>query len=375
MKILFTTYIYPYPERGYNPGIERVIQESARALSDQGNEVHVVTTYRNGGTKKEEKDGEIHLHRVSDTRRYLGRLGGLFSIDFISLNYSLAGYSDLIESSDIVHTFTPIFWKFFDTPLISHYHHWDDPEEFVQYLYLPFYQKLLMRCYEQSDRIIAVSEYSKQDLVARGIKEQQIYVIPNGVDTDIYYPGESSLDFEWETTLLYVGPLIERKGIEYLLRAMPTVLSENSDVGLVLVGKGKSEELKQLSEDLEIENHVRFEGFVPESQLPEYYRASDVFVFPSLLEGFGMVLLEAMASGLPVISTKISAIPEVVGDAGILVEPRNVERLASEIVCILSDLKMDELSENSKSRVENEFTWQDTADLLTENYEEVIENS
>jgi glycosyltransferase involved in cell wall biosynthesis len=334
-----------------------------------------VTTYRNGGEQKEEKDGKVHLHRIPDTRRFLGRLGGLFSVDFISLNFSLVEYAELIESADIVHTFTPIFWRFFDTTLVSHYHHWDESSELIEYLYLPFYHKLLVECYHKSDRIIAVSEYSKQDLVNRGISEQKIKTVPNGVDTEIYHPGPSSIEFEWNTVLLYVGPLTERKGIKYLLYALRAVLSEHSDVGLVLVGDGNSKRLENLTKELKIENHVRFEGFVPENDLPEYYRSSDVFVFPSLLEGFGMVLLEAMASGLPVISTRTSAIPEVVGDAGILVEPRNIEDLEAKITDFITNSKMEKFSKLSTERVQNNFTWERTAILLVENYENTIASS
>lgn len=373
MKITFVTHVYPYPERGYNPGVERVVQEFARELVRQDHEVHVVTTYRNGGVKKFEVDKGVQLHRVSDTRRYFGKIGSLFSLDLLSLNHSLTEYSHLLESSDIVHTFTPIIWKFFSTPLLAHYHHWDDPSKPLQYLYLPTSHRLWMRCYMLSDMIIAVSEYSATDLSSRGVNRNKIEVVPNGVDISTYQPGPSSIDFErWETILLYVGPLAERKGLKYLIGALPTILEKHPDTGLVLVGGGDNENLVQLAERIGVRDRVSFEGFVPENVLPDYYRAADVFVFPSLLEGFGMVLVEAMASGLPVVSTTATAIPEVVGDAGLLVPPRDEDAFASAVSSLIAADDYDQWCSRSRMRVQKKFTWTQTTHELCSLYEKTL---
>lgn len=373
MKIIFITHIYPYPERGYNPGIERVVQEFARELVRQGHEVHVLTTYRNGGVKTSEKDQGVHLHRISDTRHHIGKIGSIFSLDLISLNYSITKYKKLLESSDIVHTFTPIIWKFFSTPLIAHYHHWDEPNKPVEYLYLPMSHRLWMRCYTLADRIIAVSKYSANDLASRGVNSNKIEVIPNGVDVDIYHPGQSSIEFsEWETVLLYVGPLTERKGLKYLIQAMPELVEEHPGIGLVLVGSGNADQLIQLAESRGVRDRIRFEGFVPETELPDYYRAADVFVFPSLLEGFGIVLVEAMASGLPVVSTTATAIPEVVGDAGLLVPPRNEDKLVSAVSNLIRAADFDQWCDRSQRRVQRNFTWAQTTNSLCSIYEETL---
>jgi len=374
VKITFVTYIYPYPDRGYNPGIERVVQELARELVRQGHEVHVLTTYRNGGVKSYERDEGVHLHRISDTRHYLGRVGSLFSLDLLSLNYSITAHSDLLESSDVVHAFSPIVWKFFSTPLVAHYHHWDDPDEPLEYLYLPTSHRLWMRCYDVADRVIAVSEYSADDLSSRGINRKNIDVIYNGVDNEVYHPGESSIEIEeWNNILLYVGPLMERKGIDYLIKAMPQILKEHSGVGLVILGDGEKEWLENLAKELGVRKNIRFEGFVPEDDLPEYYKAADIFVFPSLLEGFGMVLVEAMASGLPIVSTTATAIPEVVGDAGCLVPSRDSRRLSHEISRLLSDPELLEYyGGRGERRAQKWFTWTAVTQTLINTYKSLI---
>lgn len=374
MKITFVSYIYPYPERGYNPGIERVVQEFARELVRQDHEVHVLTTFRNGGIEKYERDKGVHLHRVSDTRRYLGKAGSLFSLDLLSLNYSITAYSDLLESSDLVHTFSPIVWKSFSTPLVAHYHHWDDPSEPLEYLYLPTSHRMWLRCYDLADKVIAVSDYSAADLASRGVNRNKVKVVPNGVDTDTYYPGTSSIEFEnWENILLYVGPLLERKGLKYLIQAMPGIIKEHPNTGVILVGGGENKRLSKQAKHLNVHEHVQFEGFVPENDLPSYYRAADVFVFPSLLEGFGMVLIEAMTSGLPVVSTNTTAIPEVVGEAGLLCEPSSATSISEKVNRIIDNPGLSQqLKDAGLQRVRNNFTWKVATFNLVDSYKNII---
>lgn len=372
MKISFLSYIYPYPDRGYNPGIERVVEEFAKELAQQGHDVHVVTTYRNGGNKRFETTEGVALHRIPDTRYYLGKIGSVFSIDLLSINYSIKQYIRLLESSDIVHTFTPLVWKPFSTPLIAHYHHWDDPNEMLDYLHLPTNHFLWMQCYDLADRIVAVSNYSANDLSSRGVSREKIDIVPNGVDINRFHPGSSTVEFEeWERVLLYVGPLAERKGLQYIIRAMPSILRKYPDTGLVLVGSGEKEDLRQLAEELNVLDNVHFEGFVPDDDLPDYYRSADVFVFPSLLEGFGMVLVEAMASGLPVVSTTATAIPEVVDNAGLLVPPRDQSELATAVSTLIEN-GFDSWSEKSLDRALGHFTWTETTNQLCSVYNKVL---
>lgn len=100
----------------------------------------------------------------------------------------------------------------------------------------------------------------------------------------------------------------------------------------------------------------------------DYYSDAGIFVLPSLKEGFGQVLLEAIACGLPIISTNTSAIPEVVGDAGILVEPRNSQALVEAIINLIEN---EELGKNGRKRVEENFTWEKVAERVEEVYEGV----
>lgn len=377
MRITFVTYVYPYPKRGFNPGIERVIESLSHALVRKGHDVHVITTYRNGGRLKEENDHGVHIYRINDFRKMFGRMGSVFSLDLLSINYFVKEYRDVLQNSDIIHVFTPFLIDIQNIPVVSHFHHDEKIRNLKEFLYLPTSHYLWKKTYKRSDAVISVSKYSARYLVKIGIPPNKIFVVPNGVDIKKFNPYIDATElknrFGSNNILLYVGPIIQRKGLIYLIRSMPKILAEHRDTILVMVGKGEQETyLKRLANELGINRNVIFEGFVPENQLPMYYNACDLFVFPSLQEGFGMVLTEAMACGKPVVASNTTAIPEVVGEAGILVEPENPDALANAIIDLLNDEnKRKELGEKALKRVHEKFTW----DKVAREVEEVYESS
>ena len=154
----------------------------------------------------------------------------------------------------------------------------------------------------------------------------KIKIVPNGVDINKFNPRIDAKElkgrFHGMNILLYIGPITNRKGLKYLIEAMPQILTHNRNSVLIIVGGGNSVPLEDLSRSLGVQDNVVFEGFVSDERLSMYYNACDLFVFPSLQEGFGMVLIEAMACAKTVVASNNTAIPEVVGDAGILVESK-----------------------------------------------------
>jgi len=375
MKITFVTYIYPYPKKGFNPGIERVIGETSRALSNKGHEVKVITTYRNGGQLKKEECHGINIYRINDLRNIFGRIGSIFSIDLLSINYFVRGYKQILQDSDVIHTFTPFLIDVPNVPLFSHFHHHEKIRNLKELLYLPTSNHLWKETYRKSDAIISVSKYSARYLTKIGISSNKIFVIPNGVDIEKFNPyidtSELENKFGDNNILLYAGPVIQRKGLIYLIKSMPKILAKHKDTVLILVGDGdQKENLKRLSNKLGVSKNVIFEGFVSEDQLPAYYNVCDLFVFPSLQEGFGMVLAEAMACGKTVVASNNTAIPEVVGDAGVLVETKNSDALAEAIIDLLNDEnKRKKLEKKALKRVHEKFTWSTSADKLLRVYD------
>ncbi|MDZ7333185.1 MAG: glycosyltransferase family 4 protein [candidate division KSB1 bacterium] len=184
--------------------------------------------------------------------------------------------------------------------------------------------------------------------------------------------------------ILFVGYLIEKKGIRYLLTAMPKIIAELPDAQLVLVGAGTElEQLKQQTKDLEIEDHVTFMGWVKNSDLPDYYLDADVFVLPSIVdskgktETQGVVLAEAMVCGCPVVGSNVGGIPDVITpEVGLLAEPKNSHDLAKKIVMILSDIETHKkMSQAAISWAREHFSWQSVSRKYLEIYNEILNDN
>lgn len=202
-----------------------------------------------------------------------------------------------------------------------------------------------------ADAIITVSESTKRDLVAEyGVSSERVTAVPLAIDEEI---NRSVTDDERHTVLsqytiekpylLYVGTLEPRKNIVRLIKAFDQVKTDTGcDHRLVIVGKKGwlFDDIFAVVRDRDLENEVVFTGFVPDEHLPAFYDAADGFVFPSLYEGFGLPPLEAMAHGTPVIIGDSSSLPEVVGNAGLLVDPENIESIADGIARLVTDAEL-----------------------------------
>lgn len=207
-----------------------------------------------------------------------------------------------------------------------------------------YLQAQTRRSVQSADLTIAISEDGKRDIqTVFNISPDKIAVITPGV-SDIYKPLPQAdiAQFKQEKGItrpfiLHVGTLQPRKNIPILLRAFAELNDPKLD--LVLVG-GKGwlfDEIFALVEQLNLRDRVRFTGFVPDLALPLWYNSAELFVFPSIYEGFGIPAADAMACGTPVIAANTSSLPEVVGDAGLLFEPQAVSALTERIASVLYD--------------------------------------
>ncbi len=194
------------------------------------------------------------------------------------------------------------------------------------------------------DRIIAVSEGVKKEIANYGIDEKKMHVIHNGVDTAMFTPTEPKYRERYadgfDHLLVFSGRIVKQKGLEHLLEAMKLVIKEYPKTRLLIIGKGSlRQELEKKARKAGIRDNVMFLGFLPENEMAYIYSSSDLFILPSISEPFGMVLVEAMASGLPCIGTEVGGIPEIIrdGDSGFIVPPKDPEKLAARIIEVLSD--------------------------------------
>ena len=236
----------------------------------------------------------------------------------------------------------------------------------------------------RSNRVLTVSEASKRDILRYfRIPEQKIDVIYNAIDERL---GETPSPEEIERVreryqlnapfVLYAGNIKPHKNLERLIEAFHT-LRQDPDLGhvkLLIIGDeiSKYATLRRAVHRYKLHKYVRFFGFVSDTTLAVLYRLARVFVFPSLYEGFGFPPLEAMASGTPVITSNVSSLPEVVGDAALLIDPLDPNEIAQAMRRVLMDSDLrDDLRQRGLRRVK-EFSWERSVRRVREIYGEVL---
>jgi glycosyltransferase involved in cell wall biosynthesis len=248
------------------------------------------------------------------------------------------------------------------------------------------YMKFVMPAVVKSAAaIICGSEHSRLDIMkAYGLSADKVRAIPYGVDHDRFHPG-ATLDSDWakslgirEGYLLHVGLFLQRKNIPFLLRAIAGLRTKNGrTVQLVLAGtehpavKGAAE-IHQTIQELQLEDSVVLAGHVPDRHLPGLYAQAKALVMPSLYEGFGFPILESMAAGTPVVATKSSSLPEVAGNAAILVSPTDEQALAEAIETVIANPRIAaELRTKGLARA-RQFNWERTAAETVDVYRSVV---
>ena len=254
--------------------------------------------------------------------------------------------------------------------------------------YLPYglgklYARAMMSsATRRAHRILTVSESSKRDILRFfPVKPDKISVIYNAIDEHFRIPpSEAAVSRVRERYqladpfVLYVGNVKPHKNVERLIEAFALLRRRAPDgLKLVIIGDeiSKFQTLRRAVHHHKLHKHVRFLGFVPDDTLSVLYRLAGVFVFPSLYEGFGLPPLEAMACGAPVITSNVSSLPEVVGDAALLVDPHSSDAIADAIEKVLSDPSLAaDLRAKGLARAQN-FSWQRSVARTLEIYREV----
>jgi glycosyltransferase involved in cell wall biosynthesis len=231
-----------------------------------------------------------------------------------------------------------------------------------------------------ADLMFCLSEFSQRDIArAYRVSLAKIAVTYAGVEAS-FRPRSHSLPRRGNEpfVLMYCGRLNgprEQKGIDVLLKSLP-MLIRHQNVVLNIVGTGpRLDEYRALAQQLAIDQHVRFLGFIERDKMPAQYTEADLFVLPSRRESFGLVLAEAMACGLPVVATTAGAIPEVVKDGvtGLLVPPDDPEGLAEAINSLLGDpARMNDMGAQGRARVERLFTWDKVVERVIAGYHKVL---
>lgn len=381
MRILhINPFFFPY----YG-GTENYLFELCRRLSKK-NSVSVVTSRLPNTEKVEEIEG-VRVYRIRSIvlKKLPAFLPPPLSIP-LSFRRSLFEICEQ-EKPDIVHLHNRFFLNFaavafwkksLGAPLFLTLHNARTVGigEEIDFWGQLFDDKIGNEIMRRSDRIIANSKWTLDVTVPKDYPRKKTEVIFNGVDTRKFKRVKTDIKdrFGCEFLSTTVCRLIPQKGVEYLVNAVKEI---EGDFKAVIIGRGPElKELKSLVKKFGLEKKIEFiTSFIPEEELIKYYSASDFSILPSLWEPFGIVLIEAMACGNPVIATDVGGVPEVVSpDCGLLVEPRSAGGIAAAANKLIGDENLrKKLAKNARERSEKIFDFDIIAKKVELSYRNYLE--
>jgi len=370
-----------------------------------GVKVHVVVPHAEGLRKEEVMDG-VHVHRFRymqperlQTLAYFPGIPENIKRPFNKMQTIPFAISMGKKMLQIVERF--------EIDVVNA--HWALPPAFLSILTKPIYRRpvlttlygvelftarskyaglkpILSWTINNSDGVVAISGATRNSAVEISARSD-IEVIPYGVNMEQFFTESDGAAIKRRYNLdghvvLFCGRLVERKGVEYLIRAMPSVIANIPNTSLLVVGEGPEKSgLMQLAVSLGVRNRITFAGSVSNEDLLKFYAACDVFVLPAIVdtygdtEGFGIVLVEAMASGKPVIGTSVGGISSWFDENeayGFLVEQKDPINLSKKITTLLNDDKMrKEFGRNARRVAETRFSFSKIAEMYLKTFREL----
>jgi len=395
MKICIFTETY-YPVMG---GGETQAQLLAEGLIANGHSVIVLTRKSDTSLKKQERYGDVCVHRLApvgggqlkkwglllSSLPMLIKLRHQYDLIFVS-GYRIIGLTAVLAGKLLGKTVVlkadsqgEMSGDFFESGLkkigVSH-------RSFLFRWFLGFRNAVL----KKADAFSAISPEIASEWTSSGIPSEKIHLIPNAVDTKRFVPVEpeqknllrKKLGLPQNATIaIYTGRLVSYKGLPLLLKVWNDIRHKHESMLLTLAGTGGldihncEEELCEYVKVNGLENHVQFTGAV--QNVPEYLQASDLFVFPTENDAFPSSIVEAMACGLPVVTTPVGAIKTIVtdGETGMLIQPGNTEQLFQALDVMLSDHVMAyRLGRAACQSVQGKYS----AEIVTKKYQSLLQN-
>jgi len=335
-----------------------------------------------------------HLKSMTDIIEWLSKLTGGFAEPYTFGRRAVKYLKENGHNYDLVHDNQSLSYGMLQIqdmglPLVTTVHHPITSDlRIALSAARNWYERLLIRRWhsfltmqkrvvKQLHNIVTVSDCSRQDIAKDfGIQPAGIGIVYNGIDTDEFtpIPDVKRRPLRLMATASADAPL---KGLRYLLRAYAQLLKKYPELELLIVSKpkpgGKTERLIRY---LGIADKVQFVSGISTQEMVHYYAEATIAVVPSVYEGFGLPAGEAMACGVPVVSTDGGALPEVVGDAGVIVPAKSVDALAQAIDELLQDpAKRNELGIQGRKRILDEFCWNVCARQMVTYYEQVLSHA
>jgi glycosyltransferase involved in cell wall biosynthesis len=239
---------------------------------------------------------------------------------------------------------------------------------------------------QRSRKLIAVSDFTRRELTqCYGISEDKIRVIHNGVDTVKFQPAadkrkvKAELGFNPDDiAIVSVGRLYARKGLFTLIESMPVIVRKFPNAKFIISGKGQSNEMNKLvthAQRLGVKDNIIFTGYFPDKKLPKLYQAADVFAFSTFYEHHPFAVLEALSTGLPVVTTNVGGIPETISDGkdGFMCQPFNPKQFSDRILYLLEHpAAAQEMAFQARKTIEERFDWRIIVKKVLAVYNEVL---
>jgi len=246
--------------------------------------------------------------------------------------------------------------------------------DFFRQKVVEYYGKIFIKkALEQSDYIVAISEYTKQNALKRyNLSEENIGVIYHGIDFahfDAHASGKIPEEFKNRKYIISIGHSRPYKNVPRVIQAFKLISDEFPHISLLIVGRGDYETiLRKLVNELNLQERVIFLGHLPDEKMIPLFKNAEFLAFPSLIEGFGLPLIEAMALGCPILSSNIPVIEEIGGDVYEKVNPKSVDDIARSMSKLLSSKEHREILRNKGYERAKIFSWEESAKKLISLY-------
>lgn len=378
MKILMVNYEFPPIGGGAGQAHQNLLREYANM---EGLEVDVLTSGLGKELQQEKFAEHITLYKIGLRKKNLHYWRKTEVL--IWLYKARREYDTLIQNNqyDLVHAFFgfPSGWLCYQSrkqlPYIISLRGSDVPgyNERLGWDYIVL-AGLFRRIWRGASCVVANSR-GLQELAQQFMPDLHIQVIPNGIDTEKFYPAEN-FELTKPLKILTVGRLIRRKRIDLLIEAIAELNTSDLTAELSIAGEGNlKEELQTLAKNLGLAEQVHFLGNAPSEKIPAVYRNHHLFVMASLHEGMSNAMLEAMASGLPIVTSPCEGVEELIDDNGIIIRPPTKEAFAEAIGKLVQDKNArGEMSAAARQKAET-FTWKTAAAQYLQSYNSLIKRN
>jgi len=383
MKIALFTDTFP-PQVN---GVANVVKSSAEILVEKGHDVRVFTV-SSGKASKGPSPEKFGLTRIF-SMPFFGYPNERFSLP---LGWTLAKIKSF--KPDIIHVHTPfaVGWeavlskKILGIPLVGTHHTFFD--HYLKHIYADYgwakklSSKYVAAFYNRCDLVVSPTMTLADTLESYGVSRPMV-VVPNSIDTDFFKPAadknekeelKKQLGFS-KNVLVYMGRVSYEKSIDVVIRAMSVIAGKSTDSTLVIIGGGpERENLEILAKRIGVEKNVRFMGFLYGRELAAALRASDVFVTASKSENFPLSVIEAMASGLPVVAVSALGLSEMIENerSGFLVSPDKPEEIADSVLKLFNNILILEKYSAKSRELSLKYSKHNIARIHENNYENLL---